>query len=388
MATRHMSALEVAKLDIMQKQGKSAHEILCKLKEERARNHEKGPSLSAVYRYMGGETYQRGSEERRGHQCQLPRSMVKVATQQRLKLAREADSEWQVTWEDVWKATKKELRRRGLLKKSVRMPGVDWFSRIVRDQSDVKARPGKRKITHEKDYKVKRYKQSKTWRKYSASWWKAGKNKIHAYIDSKTFVIARTPEQKKLLRTQRVTRHLRSASEGNLAFFVLPKRSHSFVGIPSVTITAAVVADRVLMWHETAGRWNGDAAAKMYVDLGQKLRSHYGSLPFFRVVEDGDTKGFQSGKGIMTKKDLKIRSWKLPPHTPSWMPLDYSLWQEIHSRTLSKRVSSEETPEEYKKRLNLTAKRLSKQLVKSVLAKMKDNIEAVHKAKGGHTKLD
>ena len=58
---------------------------------------------------------------------------------ERLKLAKEADSEWQVTWEDVWKATKKELRRRELLKKSVRMLAVDWFSRIVRDQSDVKA---------------------------------------------------------------------------------------------------------------------------------------------------------------------------------------------------------------------------------------------------------
>ena len=167
---------------------------------------------------------------------------------------------------------------------------MDWFSRILRDQSDVKARPGKRKITHANYYKVKRYMQSKTWRKYAASWWKAGKKKIHAYIDTKSFVIARTPEQKKLLRTQEVTRHLRSASERDLAFFVLPKRSHSFVGIPSATITAAVIADRVLMWHESTGRWNGDAAVKMYVDLGRKLHAHYGNLPFFRVVEDGGTK--------------------------------------------------------------------------------------------------
>ena len=208
------------------------------------------------------------------------------------------------------------------------------------------------------------------------------------FFDARFFVIARTPEQKKLLRTQRVTRHLRSANEGDLPFFVLPRKSHSYVGTPSATITAAVVADRVLMWHETTGRWNGDAAVKMYVDLGQKLRAHYGNLPFLRVVDDGDTNGFQSGKGIMAKKDLKIRSWKLPPHTPSWMPLDYSLWQEIRSRTLSKRVSSEETPDASKKRLNFTAKRLPTHLVKSVLAKMKDNIEAVHKAKGGHTKLD
>ena len=113
MTTRHMSSLEVNKLDRMQKQGKEADEILCELKEERERNHEKGQSLSAVYRYMDGETYQRGSKERRGRQCKLPRAMVRVATQRRLKLAKEADSEWQVTWEDVWKATKRSSADKG-----------------------------------------------------------------------------------------------------------------------------------------------------------------------------------------------------------------------------------------------------------------------------------
>ena len=56
----------------------------------------------------------------------------------------------------------------------------------------------------------------------------------------------------------------------------------------------------------------------------------------FRVVEDGDTKGFQSGKGVKAKQQQLIESWKIPPHTPSWMPLDFSLWNEIENRALSK----------------------------------------------------
>ena len=50
------------------------------------------------------------------------------------------------------------------------------------------------------------------------------------------------------------------------------------------------------------------------------MRKRYGRKRRFRVVEDGDTKGFQSGKGVAAKQEQKIQSWKLPPRTPSWMP--------------------------------------------------------------------
>ena len=142
------------------------------------------------------------------------------------------------------------------------------------------------------------------------------------------------------------------------------------------------------MWHETKGRWNGQTASEMYGKLGEALRAHYGDLPFFRVVEDGDTKGFQSGKGIAAKREQKIRSWKLPPHSPGLMPLDYSLWREIQGRVLSKRAITTESITSYKKRPNLTAKRLPRMLVKRVLGKMKENLQATVDSEGGHTKLD
>ena len=39
--------------------------------------------------------------------------------------------------------------------------------------------------------------------------------------------------------------------------------NHSFLGIPSVTISAAVAKDKVIMWHVVEGNWNGAAAAAM-----------------------------------------------------------------------------------------------------------------------------
>ena len=134
--------------------------------------------------------------------------------------------------------------------------------------------------------------------------------------DNTTFVIARTGDMKKRLRTQRVTRHLRSPDEGEMECVVLPRKSRSLIGIPSVNITAAVAQGRIIFWHENKGRWNGAAAAAMYEKLGDTLRDRYGDLPFFRVVEDGDPKGFQSGKGIRAKQAQKIHSWTLPPHSP------------------------------------------------------------------------
>jgi len=105
-------------------------------------------------------------------------------------------------------------------------------------------------------------------------------------------------------------------------------------------------------------------------------------------VEDGDPKGFQSSKGKKAKKEEKIRSWLLPPHSPGLMPLDYSLWNEVEGRTLNKKGHEKESLASYKKRLNLTAKRLPRKLVKKTVGKMKGNFAAIVKSGGGHGTLD
>ena len=87
---------------------------------------------------------------------------------------------------------------------------------------------------------------------------------MHAHADNKSFAIARAGEMKRRLRTQRVTHHLRAPEEGEMDCVVLPRKSRSLVGIPSVDITAGVAQGRIIFWHENAGRWNGSTAAAMY----------------------------------------------------------------------------------------------------------------------------
>ena len=126
----------------------------------------------------------------------------------------------------------------------------------------------------------------------------------------------------------------------------------------------------------------------MYGALGKSMRKRYGDKRKFNVVEDDDTKGFQSSKRKQAKLQEHIRSWMLPPRSPGWMPLDYCLWNEIEDRVLSQDGHEHETKESYAARLRRAAMRLPQTLVRSVVAKMKGNIEATAASRGRHTQLD
>ena len=56
------------------------------------------------------------------------------------------------------------------------------------------------------------------------------------------------------------------------------------------------------------------------------------------------------------------------------MQLAYSIWNEIERRVLAKKGCSNESIKAYKKRLNLTTKKLPRTQVKKILLKMKSNL--------------
>ena len=77
---------------------------------------------------------------------------------------------------------------------------------------------------------------------------------------------------------------------------------------------------------------------------------------------------------------------KLPPRSPGWMPLDYSLWNEIEGRVLARARKKIKSKDAYAKRLSNTAKRLPATLINEVLGRMKKNISAIVAAGGAHPK--
>ena len=68
-----MDPQEIGLIDTMQKSGEEHSAILSKLWANRAKNGETGPSSTALYDHMDGETYVRGAEETRRFQATVPR---------------------------------------------------------------------------------------------------------------------------------------------------------------------------------------------------------------------------------------------------------------------------------------------------------------------------
>ena len=377
-----MSQQEISLVDSLHKEGKTPKQILERLQKKRDRKGLKGPGSTAVYDFLSGATHKRGAEEKRGRISKMPRRLISSALAERKKLIKEADNEWLVTWEDVHKATEKELRRQGLLTGGAKMPSEDWLARQVRAKTPLRARPPKRRLARESKHKKARFEKSKQWRRKPEQFWYNG---VHCYIDNKRFLLCRTAKQKKLARACRIKHHLRLPEEGGEAGFVVPKTAHMLLGVPSIDITAAVAKDKIIFWYANEKRWCGKQAAKMYGELGKTLRRKYGAAASFTVVEDGDLNGYKSNLGMQAKENEKIKTMDLPPRSPGWMPLDYCLWSEIEKRVLAKPISRDETNEQYLQRLRQTALGLPKALVKKTVLRMKKNIEATFQSKGDHT---
>ena len=68
-----------------------------------------------------------------------------------------------------------------------------------------------------------------------------------------------------------------------------------------MSIACAIGADKVLMWHQVDGRWNGEAAARMYSGpLRTALQKAYPSVRGkFRIMEDNDPTGYKSRSGMV-----------------------------------------------------------------------------------------
>ena len=198
-----------------------------------------------------------------------------------------------------------------------------------------------------------------------------------------------TPKQRKRYRQTKVTGHLRLPGEGVSQGFTKPREKHCWIGVPSVTIAAAVARDKVIMWYVLESRWSGKTAAEMYkTQLLPALRRTWGNKRQFRIVEDGDRKGNASGKGIQAKEDSGILAMTLPPRTPSLMPLDYAIWKKIEDKMLETEPEGTERKADFLKRLKRCAKTLPKGYVAKMIGRMKANLQGLVDAKGWHAKND
>lgn len=320
----------------------------------------------AVYRFTKGVTHKRDAEEARGRKPSLSTADVRKLDLARRRLIKHAKNAKRVTWADV-------IKEAALENPPCQRVCVDALRKL-----GVRFRHPRRKIFVTEKDAAKRRETADVWVKRPAKYWTQV-----TYLDEKKFLRPTNPAQRQRLLEGRVTGHLRKPSEGISRGFTKPREKHTFVGMPSVNVCAAVAQDRIILWHVVAGSWNGAAAAEMYEKhLKPALVRKWGERKQYLLVEDGDRKGHMSGKGIAAKGRAKIKSVTLPPRTPSLMPLDYAIWQRIEQKLIDTAPSGNESKAAFLARLRIVGTTLPKTFIKKAIGRMRGNLKALSDAKG------
>ena len=88
-------------LKVVSKVGKTNADALRKVNAQRKRKGMVETNRSSINRFITGVTHRRNTKETRGRKKILSKSHARTLDRSRLKLIREADSEWPVTYEAV-----------------------------------------------------------------------------------------------------------------------------------------------------------------------------------------------------------------------------------------------------------------------------------------------
>lgn len=350
-------------------------EALVKINRSRKRRGVDPTSHNTVARYCKGQTHRRDVAEARGRPLALTRAQIRSADAARKRLLKRADSQHRVTWPMV-------IEEAGLQNAGCQRTICD----SLRRELGVQYRPARKKIGLVEEDAKKRLAVAKQWARRPVRYWT---DNVHGYVDNKCFVLPLTPKQRLRYRQTRVLGHLRTKSEGLKRGCTKPRDKHCWQGFPSVTVTAMVARDKVVLWHYQDKPWCGTTAAETYEGpILTALQRAWGDRRTFQIVEDGDRKGNQSSLGIAAKRRSHIRALTLPPRTPDLMPLDAKLWKLIEDRMDEAAPTGIEARSAFLKRLRRTALALPRREVRNAIEKTPTVLSGIIAARGYHAKCD
>ena len=161
------------------------------------------------------------------------------------------------------------------------------------------------------------------------------------------------------------------------------------LGRSGVSICAGICGDKIVLWEQVKGPWNGQKAADLYTGAVKKaLKRASPGKKRHRILEDNDPTGFKSKKAIKAKASAKIDVFAIPKRSPDLSVMDYAVWKKINTnmRAQEKRWPNKkrETRAEYISRLRRTAQNLSRAFVNKAIENMKERCQRLYAAKGKH----
>ena len=373
---KHFSPKELDSIHAWKADKISAADIHRRLQAARRKRGESGPHATSVERAFKGATFRRARAEARGRKAVLTPHNLRALDAARKRLISKASGDYEVHWDDVIRAARVPPVHRTTAARALKTVGYDieWRApRLKPDRSDMDE--SQRKELCDK------------LRKLPPQFWT---EKVDAYVDCKRWPIPRNVRGHKFLNKLKVRGHLRTKSEGLKKHFTKPdKRKHHRNTGANVNVFAAIIGEKVRVWHYMAGTWSGAAAVQVYKDvLSPALRRYRGVKREYTILEDNDPTGFKAKVAIAAKAELKIKPLAFPTYSPDINPCDYALWDEVARRMAEQATPKNESMQAFKLRLQKAAKTVPPAVVRKMLRGMKDRVQAIYDADGGHIARD
>ncbi|CAK0851927.1 unnamed protein product, partial [Prorocentrum cordatum] len=367
--TPHLSKRELDRCFSLYAAGKTPVEIRDLVSRTRESLDETGPDLTTVRRALRGATHRRGPAETRGRKPKLTAVRLRALNNARVRLIRAAKGEAEVHLKDVMKAARVSDVHKGTAPRHLKRLGVTWRApraEPLRGSAEAEERVAARS----------------GWKRLPGNYFTY---QVDAIIDNKVFPIPMTKRAKTHAKKSRVRGHLRTKAEGVLKPFTKPKGNRNRVNPGAkVHVAAAIVNNKVRVWHYLPTLWCADAACDFYAGvLAPALRRCRKGRRAFRILEDNDPTGYKSKKAVDCKRGLKITPIKFPKYSPDLNPLDYFLWAEVNRRMAEQSAPANESQSAYKARLRRVAMGIPKSVIRAAVAKMKTKAAEVVVAEGG-----
>ena len=355
---RHLNSIELDRALRLHRSGLSAVEVREKLDHSRKKkdSNDAAPHVANIRLLLRGRSYKRGNVETRGRPLKLTPRKVRKLLETRARMVKEADGEYEVTYDMI----RKRARIRASISRmseKFKEKGCSW-------------RPQRKKPRRTKKTEAKRVAKCKKWKFLPTNFFRSD---AHMIIDLKKFEVPTSASGRKHLRKLKVRGTHRLRKEGLKDGHTKPctKRNRQNVG-SHVHIAAGVCKGRIKMWHEVRGRWNGEAAKRLYEGATiATLKKEYPTRADYVLYEDNDPSGLKSSAGLNAKRAMKIRTVDTPTYSPDLNPLDFALWKNVEDRVLKQKIEGRETRDEYVARLRRFALRTPTKTVIGAVLKMK-----------------
>ena len=349
--------------------GQTTSDIFASIAKKRAARSVDMVNITALRRFLRGRSHRRGKVETRGRKRTLTRRNVLAMDAARRRFIKDTKGTRQATWD--------------LVRSKARAPKADRTTvarAFARERMGVKLRRLREKPQRAPEHEQERVDVCGKMLRWPL---RRFTDEIDLIMDNKKFDVPTTPTARAYQAKQKLHSQLRTRSEGLCKHYTKPRAGKQRRNLGGkLNVCAGISGGRIVLW-EYYTKWNAQVAADMYKGpIMKALLEHRGAKSSYLLAEDNDPVGYKSGLAKTEKRRLGLKTIEWPRYSPDLMPLDFSLWADISTRTAAASPKGKETVKAFSQRLKRFALRTPRATVLAAVGAMKTRTRQIWEAGG------